>query len=129
VLHDGEPARKPQDCECKSDGALDPGRMSAAVLPQRPQAPQPNRSFGVGRPEIVGPPISLPSLSRGAAMFSPPAPNAMSSRVIPTPDPALLDCLDQGHAFAPPMTGCDHHNLGGRPRHFNLDAGRIAWRK
>src|SRR6266550_7787257 len=41
--------------------------------------------------------IGLPNLSRVAVMC---------------PPPSLADRLDQGHAFAPPVTGPDHHNLG-----------------
>ena len=48
--------------------------------------------------------IGLPSLSRGAVMFSPP---------VKTPKtPRSLDRLDEGHAFAAPVTRPDHYNLG-----------------
>ncbi len=48
--------------------------------------------------------IGLPDLSRGAVMFSPSL----------EPHQAHFDRFHQGHAFAPPMTGPDHHNLGRR---------------
>ena len=40
--------------------------------------------------------------------------------------PYLADRLDQGHAFAPPMTGPDDDNLGRRFGHFNLQPGRVV---
>src|ERR1700738_464769 len=45
------------------------------------------------------------------------------------PDHALFDSLDQGHAFALPVTGPHHDNLGRRSGLFNLKAGRIVGRK
>src|SRR6266481_9306233 len=58
--------------------------------------------------------IGRPNLSRAAVMLS--------------PQVQLLDRLDQGHAFTPPVPGPDHHNLGRRLRHFNLHARGIAGR-
>ena len=43
--------------------------------------------------------------------------------------PCSLDRFDQGHAFAPPVTGPDHHNLGRGSGHFNLKPGGIVGRK
>src|SRR5260370_17253418 len=61
--------------------------------------------------------IGLPNLSRGAVMFSPPI------NTPKTPETLLsLDRLDEGHAFAPPVTGPNHYNLGRRFGHFNLSA-------
>src|ERR1700726_4879814 len=63
--------------------------------------------------------IGLPNLSRGVAMLSPPVRSLMS-----------LDRFDQGHAFAPPVTGPDDDNLGRRPGHFNLCPRRInRWKQ
>ena len=56
--------------------------------------------------------IGLPNLSRGAVMFSPSV----------EPAPCSLDRLDQGHAFAPPVAGPDHDNLGRRLRTFQSPA-------
>ena len=42
---------------------------------------------------------------------------------------SLLDGLDQGHAFALPVTGPHDHNLGRRLSLFNLEPGRIVRRK
>src|SRR5260221_13974890 len=68
----------------------------------------------VTMPMPVATTIGLPNLSRGAVMFSPP---------INTPKTLLsLDRLDEGHAFAPPVTGPNHYNLGRRFGHFNLHA-------
>src|SRR5436190_10379190 len=61
--------------------------------------------------------IGLPNLSRVAVMFPP------RSAL------CLLDRFDQGHAFAPPMSSPNNHNLGRRLGHFNLKAGRIVRRK
>src|SRR5450432_1913674 len=67
--------------------------------------------------------IGRPNLSRAAVMLSPPF-------IKVCPALRLPDRLDQGHAFTPPVPGADHHNLGRRLRHFNLDAGGIAgWKQ
>src|SRR6185437_15118858 len=58
------------------------------------------------------------NLSRAAVMVSPSAPRTAS-----------VDRLDQGHAFTLPMAGAYHDNLGRRGGHFNLESGRIVWRK
>src|SRR6202047_1887638 len=58
--------------------------------------------------------IGLPNLSRGAVMISPPVPRSN-----------LLHGLDQGHAFALPMTGPDDHNLGRRLGYFKFLPGRV----
>ena len=50
--------------------------------------------------------IGLPKLSRGAVMMFP---VSMFPRRV-----ALLNRLDQGHAFALPVTGSHDHNLGWR---------------
>src|ERR1700686_986083 len=62
--------------------------------------------------------IGLPNLSRGAVMISPPVPRSN-----------LLHGLDQGHAFALPMTGPDDHNLGRRLGYFKFQPGRVVGRK
>src|SRR4051794_698542 len=55
-----------------------------------------------------------PSLSRGAVIDSP---------------LELTNRLDQRHAFAAPVSGPHHDDLGGRPLHFNLGPGGIVRRK
>src|SRR5258708_19166498 len=49
----------------------------------------------------------------------------------PKPPETLLSLgrLEGGHAFAPPVTGPNHYNLGRRFGHFNLYARGIARRK
>src|SRR5215471_11915483 len=59
--------------------------------------------------------IGLPNLSRGAVMVFPVG--VVSRRGI-----ILAHRLDEGHAFAPPVTGPDNYNLGRRCRHFDLEA-------
>src|SRR5690349_3200905 len=71
----------------------------------------------------------LPNLSRGALMLFPTR-EAHGDRALVRPlEDVLTDGFDQGHPFAPPMTGSHHHNLGRRSLHFNLDPGGIAGRK
>src|SRR5258708_24925585 len=62
--------------------------------------------------------IGLPDLSRDAVMFFPAG-----------AAPGSLDGFDQGHAFAPPVTGSDDYNLCRRPGHFNLEPRGIVGRK
>src|SRR5712672_4440090 len=62
--------------------------------------------------------IGLPNLSRDAVMFFPTG-----------AAPCSLDGFDQGHAFAPPVTGSNDYNLCRRPGHFNLEPGGIVGRK
>src|SRR5882724_9663866 len=76
--------------------------------------------------------IGRPNLSRAAVMLSPPFVPVRPASWLPEsclPESWLLDRLDQSHAFAPPVPGPDHHNLGRRLRHFNLHARGIAGRK
>ncbi len=67
--------------------------------------------------------IGLPSLSRGAVMFSPPVRTPKKPPKVPQKTPRSLDRLDERHAFAAPMPRPNHHNLGWRFGHFNLHAG------
>jgi hypothetical protein len=62
--------------------------------------------------------IGLPNLSRVVVMFSPAGAATRS-----------LDRFNQGHAFAPPVTGPDNHNLGRWSGHFNLQPRGIVRRK
>src|SRR5919204_4382650 len=55
-----------------------------------------------------------PNLSRGAVMF---------------PRFELVDRLYQRHAFAAPVSGSHHHDLGGGPLHVNLGPGGIVRRE
>src|SRR5579871_5740889 len=70
---------------------------------------------GVTRPMPVTTTTGRPALSRFAFIGSP--------RKLPS------SRLHQRHAFAAPVTGSDHDNLGRRGGHFNLGAGLVARRK
>src|SRR3569832_2744021 len=78
-------------------------QLSALPLPSEVMMPMPVTTT-TGRP----------SLSRSAVM---------------DPPIELAHGLDQRHAFAAPVSGSHHRNLGGRALHFNLGPGRIVRRE
>src|SRR5262249_28608056 len=90
----------------------------ATSLVQLSALPAPSE---VTTPMPVTTTIGRPNLSRVAVMMSPVA--WWSGNAV------LFNRFDQGHAFAAVMSSPNHHNLGGRAFHFNLDAGGIACRK
>src|SRR5258707_10364356 len=87
----------------------------AVSFAQLSDLPEPS---DVTTPMPVTTTIGLPDLSRDAVMFFPAG-----------AAPCSLDGFDQGHAFAPPVTGSNDYNLCRRPGHFNLEPGGIVGRK